>query len=183
VRWSQAPPSRSALRAPRPRSAASVSAASISCQPELPRRKSASRCSSGRSQSAHQKASVQSRGIGTGSTSAPGRAAASPAPSARTGVDAGRSSRLPAPEPDPTENAPPGRRGVSGVTTGRRDMYLYICGSVGGRWALSHRGSAIDGKSMSAIWAAPGPTGKFVPFIVLSRESLNHDTNVCAICV
>ena len=24
----------------------------------------------------------------------------------------------------------------SGVTTGRRDMYLYICGSVGGRWAL-----------------------------------------------
>src|SRR5262249_23194403 len=32
-----------------------------------------------------------------------------------------------------TENAPPGRRGVSGVTTGRRDMYLYICGSVGGR--------------------------------------------------
>lgn len=32
-----------------------------------------------------------------------------------------------------TENAPPGRRGASGVTTGRRDMYLYICGSVGGR--------------------------------------------------
>lgn len=26
-----------------------------------------------------------------------------------------------------TENAPPGRRGASGVTTGRRDMYLYIC--------------------------------------------------------
>ena len=25
------------------------------------------------------------------------------------------------------------RRGASGVTTGRRDMYLYICGSVGGR--------------------------------------------------
>src|SRR4051794_25305236 len=39
--------------------------------------------------------------------------------------------RLPA--PSPTENAPPGRRGASGVTTGRRDMYLYICGSVGGR--------------------------------------------------
>jgi hypothetical protein len=42
----------------------------------------------------------------------------------------------------PTENAPPGRRGVSGVTTGRRDMYLYICGSVGGRWALMCRGAS-----------------------------------------
>jgi len=31
-------------------------------------------------------------------------------------------------------------RGVSGVTTGRRDMYLYICGSVGGRWTLVCRG-------------------------------------------
>ena len=35
--------------------------------------------------------------------------------------------------PHTTENAPPGRRGASGVTTGRRDIYLYICGSVGGR--------------------------------------------------
>src|SRR5215213_8992798 len=26
-----------------------------------------------------------------------------------------------------TENAPPGRRGASGVTTGRRDVYLYMC--------------------------------------------------------
>jgi hypothetical protein len=67
-------------------------------------------------------------------------------------------------KPCPTENAPPGRRGVSGVTTGRRDMYLYICGSVGGRWALMCRGASRW--ESTAIFAAPGPTRKFSkPFI------------------
>src|SRR5215212_8270475 len=34
----------------------------------------------------------------------------------------------------PQQKTPPrGGGALSGVTTGRRDMYLYICGSVGGR--------------------------------------------------
>jgi len=41
-------------------------------------------------------------------------------------------------------------------------VYLYICGSVGGRWALNAP-RALGG----AIWAVPGPAKKFVvlPFI------------------
>jgi hypothetical protein len=61
------------------------------------------------------------------------------------------------------------RRGggaLSGVTTGRRDMYLYICGSVGGRWALMCRGRS-SWETMGAIEAALNPTRKFgAAFIV-----------------
>lgn len=44
------------------------------------------------------------------------------------------------------------------------------------------RGAVIVG-AMSAIWAAPGPTGKFffVLLIGCPRESLNQNTNICAI--
>ena len=73
-----------------------------------------------------------------------------------------------------TENAPPGRRGASGVTTGRRDMYLYICGSVGGRWAL-YVPRAPSWEATGAICAAPRPSQEvlFAPSSVPLIESLN----------
>ena len=64
-------------------------------------------------------------------------------------------------EPSTTENAPPGRRGASGVTTGRRDMYLYICGSVGGRWALLCR-VRPSWEAMGAMISTRDPTKKFL---------------------
>ena len=39
-------------------------------------------------------------------------------------------------------------------------MYLYICGSVGGRWTLMCRGRPSR-ETTGAIGAAPSPTRKF----------------------
>ena len=62
---------------------------------------------------------------------------------------------------------------------------LYICGSVGGRWVLYVPRAAIEGRSMSAIWAAPDPARKILvfPFIGPLTRILEQRTNVCAICV
>jgi hypothetical protein len=88
------------------------------------------------------------------------------------------------PEPSPTENAPPGRRGASGVTTGRRDMYLYICGSVGGRRALdvprANRWESITPYGRRG--AQPG-SSLFYLSSVSRVDPLNQGTNIRAICV
>jgi len=67
----------------------------------------------------------------------------------------------------PQQKTPRLGRGASGVTTGRRDMYLYICGSVGGRWALMCRRALIVG-SDEGHGAALNPARKFcVPLCIV----------------
>ena len=86
----------------------------------------------------------------------------------------------------PTENAPPGRRGASGVTTGRRDMYLCICGSMGGRWALNaSRGliEGVDGHRMGGARPNREDRLKQTFHRSSSAESLNQNTNICAVYV
>ena len=41
-------------------------------------------------------------------------------------------------------------------------MYLYICGSVGGRWALMLPTERSKWEAMRAMLSAPNPTKKFV---------------------
>src|SRR5680860_274582 len=60
-----------------------------------------------------------------------------------------------------------------------RYVSLYMCGSVGGRWALDVPRAPHRWESMSAIWGGAEPNQEVfvLPFIVLSCRSLNQSTN------
>src|SRR3954447_9582381 len=83
-----------------------------------------------------------------------------------------------------TENAPPGRRGASGVTTGRRDMYLYICVDP---WEVGEPGlcrARRCGQQRGDI-STRGSTKKSCcdPLVGFLLRILEQRTNVCATCV
>src|SRR4051812_20541477 len=82
-----------------------------------------------------------------------------------------------------TENAPPGRRGASGVTTGRRDMYLYICGSVGGRRARFVSSASLWEAARRYIDAGFNQKVLWFSLTGFLLRILEQRTNVCAVCV
>jgi hypothetical protein len=62
-------------------------------------------------------------------------------------------------------------------------MYLYICGSVGGRRALYVSRRELMGVNCHMSDARLNQEVLVCPLSILSRESLNQDTNIRAICV
>src|SRR3954451_20118864 len=80
-----------------------------------------------------------------------------------------------------TENAPPGRRGASGVTTGRRDIYLYICVDP---WEVGEPGLCRErrcGKQRGDCRRGAQPRSLFLCRFLF--RILEQRTNVCATCV